>query len=327
METPKFNSPEKEDVVIKKVFSDIETPDGNDAEAIKIKLHEGLPKAAAFFDIDGTLGNFKDMHGGAIKRLYPDCDPEEVVQEFYRGISLGTTYRVHDRMIKIYGDGIEEFKDTEKYMDWFSKHQSEVDEAGSVHDKAAEYSMNHSKMSAKIAEEMYEKDPSIFEKTKLLPVFRLAEIYKKMGIPMTIMTANDAPFAKSICKCLGFSESFLTSVNQGDFEGSGKDVAIENLIKKLKEKGIPIPPKLIVVGDSLNGDIGSGAKFMKNHPEFEVEGVLVGNEGVEEMKESVKNNSQLEGIKVEVLDPNLVEENSIGQPNLSAYRKKYATKS
>jgi phosphoglycolate phosphatase-like HAD superfamily hydrolase len=211
-------------------------------------------------------------------------------------------------------------------LTWLPGHEKEVDEEGADHDFAAELSIKGSQMAAQMAEKMYRKDPQAFEQAKIKPVFHMAKIYQRMGIPMVVMTANDEPFAKAICKCLGLADSFVTLACQKDFVGRGKEGAMEYLIEKLKEKGIPIPKNLIVVGDSLNGDIGSGAKFMSEHGDYSVKGVLVGEGDVEAAKERIKNDSQLENMPVEFLNPELVSNNAKGIPSLARYRRKYDTK-
>ncbi|HBA36852.1 TPA: hypothetical protein DCZ15_03180 [Candidatus Falkowbacteria bacterium] len=299
----------------------------NEKKEIEITLEpDGKPKALAFFDIDSTLGNFKDIHGKAIQELYPNHDPEEVAQEFFKGQSLGTTYRVHDRLIKIFDDGLEEFKDVDRYMKWFSEHVSEIDKEGGAHEKASAYSFKHSQLAAGMAENLYQKDPSYFEKAKIVPVFKLVKLYKRMGIPMTVMTANDKPFAESICKCLNLSDSFITLAYQQDFEGGGKDRAMEVLLDKIKEKNVPIPEKLIVVGDSLNGDIGPGAAFQNRHNDFEVAGVLISDGNLEDDRLKIAENKDLKNINVEVLDSSKVTEDAVGEPQIALFRKKYQTK-
>lgn len=294
---------------------------------IEITLEpNGRPKALAFFDIDSTLGNFKDIHGKAIQELYPNHDPEEVSHEFFKGQALGTTYRVHDRLIKIFDDGLEEFKDVDKYTKWFAEHKSEVDKRGDAHEKASEYSLRHSQIAAEIAENLYKEDSNYFESAKIAPVFSLVKLYKRMGIPMAIMTANDRPFADSICKCLKLSDYFIDAVNQRDFEGSGKEKAIEVLIDKVINKNIPSPDKLIVVGDSLDGDIASGASFKKNNESFDVAGVLISDGNLEDDRERVKKNKALKNINVEILDPSKVTKDNIGEPQIALFRKLYKTK-
>jgi phosphoglycolate phosphatase-like HAD superfamily hydrolase len=310
-----------------KVQSDLEVFDGEKWEKpeIEIKLGaDGKPKALAFFDIDKTLAELGFIHGEAFKKLFagvfPDEDPNEMTEVYLGALGLGTTYRVFDRIFRIYRDGREEFKDPDKYLDWLNDHLTEVDEAGLDHDLAAEYSQRHSQMGAEIAIELFENNPEIFEQAKIGPVFQLVEILQRMGIPLAVMTANDEPFARAISKCLGLGNNFISMVYQKDFEGGGKDAAIEVLIKKFDEKGIPIPENLMVVGDSLKGDIGSGAKFMEKHGEFKLRGVYVGEGDVEEIKKQVENSPNLKNMPVEVFVP------SKAEFGIGRYRREFNTK-
>ena len=317
---------EKKDT--KKIKSDLETFDGRERE-IEIKLDaNGFPKAVAFFDIDKTLAECGFIHGVVFKKLseemFPDQDPDKMTKLYLNGLHLGTTFRVFHRMAGI-AQG-KDWADPQKYLEWLPGHEKEVDEEGPDHDFAAELSIKGSRMAAQMAEEMYRKDPQTFEQAKIKPVFHLARLYQRLGIPMVVMTANDEPFAKAACKCLGLADSFITLACQKDFVGRGKEGAIEYLIERLKEKGVPVPKNLIVVGDSLNGDIGSGAKFMQEHSEYSMKGVLVGEGDVEATKERIKNDPQLENMPVEVLNPSLVSNDKRGMPSLARYRKKHDTK-
>lgn len=312
------------------VMSDIETFDGKPGE-VEIKLDSrGLPQAVAFFDIDGTLGTFGQFHGEAVKMLFPKVEnKKELARVFMDGLYLGTTYRVFHRVIGIFEEGKKEWEDPENYLKWLNEnpeHRKEVDESGPIHEKAAEYSMIHSTESARIAEEKYREDPQEFERVKIKPVFHLAKLYQRLGIPMVIMTTNDEPFARSICKCLGLADSFIAIACQKDFPKQGKDGAMEVLIERLKERGIPVPENLIVVGDSLFGDIGSGAKFMEQNAGFKIKGVLVSEENLEKIKEQVRSDPALKNIPVEVLNSKLISEGKDGVPGIARYRRMFDTK-
>ena len=312
------------------VASDIETFDEKPRE-IEVKLDSnGFPKAAAFFDIDGMLGTFGQFHGEAVKLLFPKIeDKEELARVFMRGLHLGTTYRVFHRMIGIYEEGKEEWKDPDNYSKWLHENperQKEVDGSGPIHERAARFSMLHSTEYARLAEEKYRENPQVFEQIKNKPVFHLAKLYQRLGIPMSIMTTNDEPFARSICKCLGLADSFIAMACQKNFPKQSKEGAIDFLINRLKEKGIPIPKNLIVVGDSLTGDIGSGARFARGQKEYSVKGVLITEESVRKAKERIENDSQLANMSVEVLNPEMVIIDKKGMSSLARYRREYSTK-
>lgn len=324
LDKPEQSAPCKEKEKRMIVASEIETFDGKPRE-IEIKLGpDGFPKAVAFFDIDKTLAECGFIHGEAFKKLFgekfPDQDPGKLTELYLNGLYLGTTFRVFHRMIGI-ARGRKDWEDPEEYLKWLPGHEREVDEEGDGHDFAAELSIKHSQMGAKMAEEMFKQDPGVFEHTKIKPVFHLVKLYKRLGIPMAVMTANDEPFARAVSKALGLADSFVTLACQKDFMGRGKEGAIEYLIKRLKEKGISVPKNLIVVGDSLNGDIGSGAKFVQEHPDYMTTGVLVGEDDIEKVKDRVKNDSSLAGMPVEVLKPS-----DVGDGSLASYRRAKKTK-
>ncbi|MDD5489488.1 MAG: HAD family hydrolase [Candidatus Moranbacteria bacterium] len=322
LDKPEQNSSYQEKGKEMSVASDIETFDRRPRK-IKIKLDsDGFPRAVAFFDVDKTLAECGFIHGEAFKKLfaeiYPDQDPDKLTEQYLNGLHLGTTFRVFHRMIGIARDGRKEWEDPEKYLEWFLGHEKEVDKEGDDHDLAAALSIRHSQMGAEMVKNM---DPQILEQTKIKPVFHLVKIYQRMGIPMCVMTANDEPFAKAVCKLLGLGDSFIALACQKDFVGQGKEGAIEYLIQRLEEKGVPIPRKLIVVGDSLNGDISSGAKFVQKHPEYSVNGVLVSENDVEKTKYRIEKDPNLKNIPVEILKPS-----AIGQGSLARYRRDEETK-
>jgi phosphoglycolate phosphatase-like HAD superfamily hydrolase len=324
------------------IQSDIETfPDQERPADIKIKVDaNGVPETMAFFDIDNTLAECGFIHGKAAKRLFaeafPDQDSDRMTELYLKGIYLGTTFRVFHRMIGIAG-GKTDWEDPEAYLKWLHenpKNLKDVDESGSAHNLAAELSMKGSQMAAQIAEEMFKQNPEIFRQSRIKPVFHLAKLYQRLGIPMMVMTANDEPFAKAICKCLGLADSFITMACQKDFVGQGKEGAMGYLIKRAEEKGIRMPKNLIVVGDSLNGDIGSGAKFMQEHAGCSVKGVLVvekkeegeGKEEIAAAQERIKKDPLLKNMSVDVLMPEEVGYDGKGVPNLASYRRKFQTK-
>ena len=97
----------------------------------------------------------------------------------------------------IYIDGHEEWKDPEVYLkERFIPHRKEIDEPGhSAHNVAEAILEEYGKVAATICDELYEREPSEFEKANIAPIFKLAQIYARLGIPMVGFTAN----AKNIC--------------------------------------------------------------------------------------------------------------------------------
>src|SRR3989338_9547863 len=96
------SDPVKEWIILK---SELENINGSNQDIRIGIMEDGMPKAMAFFDIDGTLAHLSAIHGQAIKELFTDADPEELEQTYYAGFKLGNSFREFDRMKGIYADG------------------------------------------------------------------------------------------------------------------------------------------------------------------------------------------------------------------------------
>ena len=108
-----------------------------------------------------------------------------------------------------------------------------------------------------------------FEKANIAPIFKLAQMYSRLGIPMVGFTANAKVLVDKLAKYLKLSDIFLDIATDETMQGGGKEVAIKYLIDELESKGIPIPKgRMIFVGDSLRGDIGTSLTAEKIMPEF-----------------------------------------------------------
>lgn len=260
------------------VQSELEGIDGK-KKGIKIELmDDGKPRAMAFFDIDGTLAHLGAIHGRAIAKLFSDQEPIELEETYYKGFKLGNSFREFDRMRGIYIDGHNEWKDPEIYLrERFTPHQKEIDEPGNLaHDIAAGMLKAYGEIAAKITEELYQKSPEEFEKSNIAPIFKLARMYGKLGIPMVGFTANAKVFVDELAKYLKLSDIFLDISTDEMMAGGGKEVAIYDLISKLETKGISIPKgRLIFVGDSLRGDIGTSLLAREKREGISGQGILV----------------------------------------------------
>ena len=85
----------KEWINVQSLLEDI----NGDKKNIRIELMEdGKPRAMAFFDIDGTLAHLSVIHGKAIAKLFPDQEPKELEETYYKGFKLGNSFREFDRM-------------------------------------------------------------------------------------------------------------------------------------------------------------------------------------------------------------------------------------
>ena len=127
-----------------------------------------------------------------------------------------------------------------------------------------------------IESELYKQNPEEFEKSNVTPIFKLAQMYFRLGIPMVGFTANARVFVDKLAKYLKLSDIFLDIATDETMVGGGKEIAIHHLIDKLESKGIPIPKdRLIFVGDSLRGDIGTMLTAQKQNKEIHGHGILV----------------------------------------------------
>ncbi|MFA6520547.1 MAG: HAD family hydrolase [Candidatus Paceibacterota bacterium] len=255
-----FNgSPEKRKWI--SVTSEFQSLNGAYPE-IKISLDaKGEPGAFAFFDIDGTLAHLSSIHGRAIAKLFPEQEPKELEATYYRGFKLGNSFREFDRMRGIYTDGHTEWKDPEVYLkDRFIPHAKEIDEPGNLaHEIAAGILKAYGEIAAQICDEIFEKNPEEFKKSNIAPIFKLAQMYGRLGIPMVGFTANAKVLVEKLAKYLGLSDIFIDIATDETMAGGGKEIAIKHLMGVIESKGIRVPKdKLIFVGDSLRGDIGTG---------------------------------------------------------------------
>jgi len=258
--------------------SELEDIDGNKQD-IKIELMEdGKPRAIAFFDIDGTLAHLGAIHGKAIAKLFPEQDPVELEETYYKGFKLGNSFREFDRMRGIYIDGHIEWKDPEVYLkEHFTPFAKEIDEPGHLaHNIAAAILKEYGEIAAQVAEELYKTNPNTFKQSNIEPIFILAKIYSRLGIPMVGFTANARVLVDKLAKYLQLSSLFLNIASDEDMIGGGKEVAIHHLIKELESKGVPIPlNRFIFVGDSLRGDIGVSLTASGKNQGISGQGILV----------------------------------------------------
>jgi len=283
------------------VSSELEDVDGNKKD-IKIELMEdGKPRAMAFFDIDGTLAHLSKIHGKAIVKLFPEQEPKELEETYYRGFKLGNSFREFDRMRGIYIDGHMAWKDPEVYLkERFALHEQEIDQPGHLaHNIAAAILKEYGEIASQICDELYQKTPEEFEKANIAPIFKLADIYKRLGIPMVGFTANAKVFVVKLAKYLKLSDIFLDIATDETMAGGGKEVAIHKLINMMKEKGIPIPTgRMIFVGDSIRGDIGTSLTAREKNEGIFGQGILVleDEKALLEIREQINQDAKLRRI-------------------------------
>lgn len=287
-----------------KITSELEDLDGTHKEISITITEDGTPRAVAFFDIDKTLAELKSIHGQAIKALFKEFFDKEfdgIEEVYFKGFRLGNSFREFDRMDGIYNLGHDDWIDPDVYIkERLNKKKKEIDSEGNdTHKVAKMYLDQYVKIASKIADDIFKNNPNEFESSKIKPVIALAKLYKVLGIPMFGMTANGKEFVHTISKYLGLADLFVDIATDEDMVGGGKEIIIPKLIKKLEDKGIKVSKeKLVIVGDSLSGDIGSGYRYKYNGEEIFIKGILVLRDMAElaKIREQIRGNSELEKI-------------------------------
>lgn len=311
------------------VPSKLEDIDGNHKEMRVEIAPDGKVKAMAFFDIDKTLSHLTPLHEKAICELFPDADPKELAETYFGGFKLGNSYREFDRMNEIYINGHNEWRDAEVYRnERMIPHQDEIDGGDSeIHKRAAEYLAHYGEAAGAVADRLYENNPEAYEQAEIKPILALAEYYKKLGVAMVGMTANSPILVKRLAKYLKLSDLFIDIATDEDMVGGGKEVAINHLIEGMEKLGIPVAKtsgRLIFVGDSLRGDVGSGAKF-GNYRSGSGSGILVledDKELAEIQKQIASGDPELQkilaSVSTEAFVVNDVPKNADGSPELAS---------
>ena len=311
-----------------KTESNLSGLNGEKSEINIETMEDGKPRAMAFFDIDGTLAHLDMIHGEAIKRLFPNEEGKELEETYYKGFRLGNSFREFDRMYGIYIDGHSEWKDPEYYFqNRFIPHKQEIDEKGyEAHDIAVDCLEKYGKIAGDIADEIYKNNPEKFKETNIQPIVHLAQMYSRLGIPMVGFTANAKVFVEKIAKYLGLSELFIDIATDETMAGGGKEIAIHKMIKEVESKGISVPKnRLIFVGDSIRGDIGSSLLANTEDKEIQGQGVLVlkDKKALIEIKKQINENPEINkltrAMKINALTVEDVPVDEKGNPMLFSF--------
>ena len=287
-----------------RIISELECIDGSHEEITINITEDGTPMAVAFFDIDKTLAELKNIHGLAIKSLFKeffDKEFEGIEDVYFKGFRLGNSFREFDRMNGIYNLGHTEWINPDIYIkERLNLKKEEIDNEGNeTHRIAKMYLDRYAEIASSVAEETFKTNPKEFDSSKIKPVFALAKMYKTLGVPMFGMTANGKKFVNKISKYLDLSSLFIDIATDEDMVGGGKEIIIPKLIKKLEDKGIKVSKeKLVIVGDSLSGDIGSGYRYKDQDQEIFIKGILVLKDmkELEVIKNQIANNKELSKI-------------------------------
>jgi len=328
--------PERSKLVVE---SSLERPDGSKAEFGVELLADGKPKALAFFDVDKTLVHLDPVYKEAIHELFPqDVDLDHGLKIYKAGFQLGSSWAEMVRMRGIYLEGKKHWEDSKVFETERFQTQSqreEVNLTGSeLHAIADGLLHQFDEIASQVIGRQYESNPQSFEKAKIQPIYHLTEIYKRLGVPMVCMSANPGKFIKSVCKYMGLADYFIEAASDWDVEGD-KEHKIDYLVERLKAKGLPIPyDRMIIVGDSIKGDIGAGWRYkdrlhdVNGNGPVDVKGVLVvdDEQALAAAEAKVANEPELqtmlESFEVEAFNLSKVTYSPQGTPNIGGQHRK-----
>lgn len=275
---------------------------------------DGKPELLVFWDIDKTLVDLEVVYRLIRPILWPKAVAlngiDEVSRVHLAGFKLGTMWRELYRMYGIYELGKTNWKDSAIYEAEFlapGRPGEQIDEAGNLyHDLADHLLAQFDLVASRIVIEQYQRDPEIFISARLKPTYKLAQQYLEGGVPMVGMSANPRKFINTVCQCTGLTDFFVDCASDTDVPGL-KEYKIEHLCHSLEGKGISVPyDRLLIIGDSLIGDLGSGPRFAKLMQskdldvKVSVKGLLVVENEVaaKEAEASIELNSELRGVDI-----------------------------
>ena len=258
--------------------SNLKKVDGSASNLELAVVGDTMPIAIVFFDIDKTLAHLDLLYEQAIHELFPNVNKEELIKTFLAGFKLGNSFREFDRMCGIYIDGHADWKDPELYLrERLMVAKEIIDTKGTAaHERAANFLAKYGIIAASIADELYKKNPEVFQNAKIGPLYVLMEIYRMNGVMMFGFTANAKVFVETLSKYLGLCDYFVDIATDETMEGGGKEIAIKKLLEIVESKNLLVPKEqLVFIGDSIRGDIGSGLAFCKNNPGYKGHGIVV----------------------------------------------------
>ena len=267
------------------VTSPLKGPHGEHAEVMVAIGEDGKLRRVNFWDLDKTLVWAEEIHGPAVEELFSEVeDREELRHVYFAGFRLGNSYREWDRMIKIYHEGQAQHKDPSVYKaEFIDNHQNRalIDEPGhqeNLHERANDTLQRFGAIAFRVTSERYEHDPEFFQSEKFLngPVYHLLRAKAHMGEVNMFMTANQKDFASALVRYSGLWKYGLGLATDETMAGGAKEIAIIKLIEELKQMGLEAADdRLVVIGDSISGDLGSGLKVSQGDKDKKFAGILI----------------------------------------------------
>jgi phosphoglycolate phosphatase-like HAD superfamily hydrolase len=267
------------------VASLLHGPQGEKVEIPVAIAEDGNLMMVNFWDIDKTLLWPKAVQFAAIPRMFPNAvDVDNLRTTFEAGWGLGTPYREFDRLIRIFQEGDLELKDVEIYRKKYIANdllRKKIDEAGHPegwHERAFSAVDQYSYMLRDTVLDLYAKNPDFFKSETFVngPLMHLLQAKTRLGQTNVIMTSNPGIYASELVAVSGLYKFALALSPGEDMVGGGKEICIKKLIKTLEAMGLKVPKdRLVVIGDSERGDIGSGYKIMQSEKGWRFSGILV----------------------------------------------------
>ena len=248
--------------------------DDENPPVIRVALaSDGKVLHVNFWDLDKTLLYAEPMHCAAVERIYPNAattvtDRKNLHKTYLAGFTLGNSFREWDRMRRIYEGGETHYKDAERYARDFIGNDAmrcKIDEPGHPegwHERANEILQEYGKSALSMMAIDFQKNPDDFRKKIVKPeMIAWLQQKSKQGEAHVFMTANQQHFARGLVRFSGLAEYGLLLASDETMVGGGKEIAIASLISELRKWGLEVhPARATAIGDSIMGDVGSGAK-------------------------------------------------------------------
>ena len=234
---------------------------------------EGELKHTNYWDLDKTVLLSEPIHARAVEQIFPEFAKDEMARRelhkvYFDGFALGNSFREWDRMWRIYGEGQTQYKEARLYESEFmggdNSRQKLIDEPGHderYHERANEILQRYGKIAYGIMKEEYDRNPADFQKNFLKPeMMQLLKAKTRLGQVHVYMTANQRDFAIGLVAFSGLYKYGLALATDETMAGGGKEIAIQKLTGELKSMGLTVnKERATAIGDSIKGDVGSGA--------------------------------------------------------------------
>ncbi len=271
--------------------------------------------------------------------MWPEAVAKDGIEEFSKvhlaGFRLGTMWRELYRIYGIYTLGKEEWKNPDVYQKEFLAEGKEGENIDTPGDKYHEISDKLLKkfddIAAQTVEKQAKENPIFFKDAKIEATYKLNSLYKRLGVVVVGMSANPRKFIEALCKYTGLAENFIDCATDTDVAGT-KEYKMEWLIKRLETKGLSVSyDRLLVIGDSPLGDVGSASRFQKlvknEHPEVSANGIVI-IESDNDMKTAIEKLKNINDIDIHTFDYTKVPTSGkTGEPELfSKNRPKFYKK-